>query len=356
MKADAPLSIKVDDWPAVDQHYWHTAQQPVGFLDPIKPASRWSSAGRDIVAESYGQWLSFLARHGRLERDCAPADRVTAPLLREFIAELSTRVAATSIAMTVGALLRMLKAMEPTHDWTMLSSIHRSLKASAKPTRPKRARMVSAADLLALGMRLMDTCEQAGTNRTYRATRYRDGLIVAVLICCPVRLKNLAMIEIGRHLLFSAGVYRLEFSGEDTKTGRPHIAELPASLTPFMDVYLREYRARLIARNRAVSESEAQRLWVDRDGRPMSSAAIRTQIEVRTKSAFGHAIWPHLFRDCAVTELVDLAPDEIGVANDLLGHRDFQTTQKHYVQARGMTAHLQVQSMIMRRRSQVGHG
>ena len=28
----------------------------------------------------------------------------------------------------------------------------------------------------------------------------------------------------------------------------------------------------------------------------------------RTRQAFGNAVWPHLFRDCAVTELVDCAP------------------------------------------------
>jgi integrase/recombinase XerD len=59
-------------------------------------------------------------------------------------------------------------------------------------------------------------------------------------------------------------------------------------------------------------------LWLDRWGRPMSSNAIRAQIESRTRDAFGKAVWPHLFRDCAVTELVDSAPDEIGLAPDLI--------------------------------------
>ena len=52
----------------------------------------------------------------------------------------------------------------------------------------------------------------------------------------------------------------------------------------------------------------------------MSSKAIRHQIKRRTEHAFGKALWPHLFRDCAVTELVDVAPEEIGIAPDLLGH------------------------------------
>jgi integrase/recombinase XerD len=82
----------------------------------------------------------------------------------------------------------------------------------------------------------------------------------------------------------------------------------------------------------------------------MHSAAIRHQIKTRTKQAFGRHVWPHLFRDCAVTELVDCAPEEIGIAPDLLGHADLQTTKKHYIQAVGMRAHVLVQEMIAARR------
>jgi integrase/recombinase XerD len=71
---------------------------------------------------------------------------------------------------------------------------------------------------------------------------------------------------------------------------------------------------------------------------------------LRTRRAFGKAIWPHLFRDCAVTELVDSAPEEIGIAPDLLGHADLQTTRKHYIHAQGMTAHLRMQEAIAARR------
>ena len=78
----------------------------------------------------------------------------------------------------------------------------------------------------------------------------------------------------------------------------------------------------------------------------MHSSAIRTQIEARTKEAFGTHVWPHLFRDCAVTELVDCAPEEIAIAPDLLGHADLQTTKKHYIQAVGMKAHARVQEVI----------
>ena len=82
----------------------------------------------------------------------------------------------------------------------------------------------------------------------------------------------------------------------------------------------------------------------------MSSGAIERQITTRTREAFGRSICPHLFRDIAVTELVDFAPDEIGIAPDLLGHADLRTTRNHYIQAQGMVAHLRVQEVIAARR------
>ena len=51
-----------------------------------------------------------------------------------------------------------------------------------------------------------------------------------------------------------------------------------------------------------------------------------------------------------MTELVDCAPEEIGIAPDLLGHSDLQTTKRHYIQAVGMQAHAKVQEMIAARR------
>jgi integrase len=82
------------------------------------------------------------------------------------------------------------------------------------------------------------------------------------------------------------------------------------------------------------------------DERPDDSAGVRWW----TERVFGKAIRPHLFRDIAVTELVDSAPEEIGIAPDLLGHSDLRTTRRHYIKARGMTAHARVQDVIVARR------
>src|SRR5918996_3151375 len=197
---------------------------------------------------------------------------------------------------------------------------------------------------------------RGGRNRPYVAIRYRDGLLIALLIACPMRLKNLANLVIGQHLVFDGCAYWLKLSAAETKTGRPYVAAVPLELTPYIDGWLQVHRARLQLMARG-GRQVGGHLWLNRYGRPMRSAAIPQQIEARTKHAFGKHVWPHLFRDCAVTELVDCAPEEIGIAPDLLGHADLQTTKKYYIQAVGMKAHARVQEVIAaRRRAAAGRG
>ena len=65
---------------------------------------------------------------------------------------------------------------------------------------------------------------------------------------------------------------------------------------------------------RADGPGTGGRLWLGRRGKPLSSGAVERLIVARTTEAFGKPIYPRLFRDIAVTELVDCAPDEIGIA------------------------------------------
>jgi hypothetical protein len=43
----------------------------------------------------------------------------------------------------------------------------------------------------------MDACEEGAVRPGYVAIRYRDGLIIALLIACPMRIKTLANLAIG---------------------------------------------------------------------------------------------------------------------------------------------------------------
>ena len=98
----------------------------------------------------------------------------------------------------------------------------------------------------------MDTCEDADRPQ-YVPIRYRDGLIIALLIACPIRIKNLTGLVIGQHLVFDGCAYRLKLTAAETKTGRPYIAAVPPELTPYIDGWLQVHRPllQLIAAGKA---------------------------------------------------------------------------------------------------------
>jgi integrase/recombinase XerD len=330
----SPVSMPIEHWPEIDRDRWSFAQVPAGFLEDDKPAAHWSKARRVIVEGAYGRWLAFLDRQGGLEPLCQPGERATDLRLRA--------------SMIVGALLRMLTVLEPERDWVLLAQAYRHLKGIAEPSRDKLARMVPAGDLFELGIELMETWDLP-PQRLNKASRYRNGLLIATLICCPIRLKNLAELVIGRHLICDGHDYRIELTAEETKTGRPYVADLPTELSPYVEGWLNTHRPnlQLIATGKVEGGGHC---WIDCRGKPMSVRTIQRAIAWWTEQAFGKAIRPHLFRDCAVTELVDCAPEEIGIAPDLLGHADLRTTQRHYLQAQGVAAHARVQEVIVARR------
>jgi site-specific recombinase XerD len=61
-------------------------------------------------------------------------------------------------------------------------------------------------------------------------------------------------------------------------------------------------------------------------------------VEARTRAAFGRAVNPHLFRDCAATSLAIEDPAHVRIAAQVLGHGAFATTERHYNLARGQEA------------------
>jgi integrase len=68
-------------------------------------------------------------------------------------------------------------------------------------------------------------------------------------------------------------------------------------------------------------------------GDPIHEAGIYWRVRRAIEAAFGVPINPHLFRDIAATSVVDLTPENIGIAAPLLGHINPKTTEEHYIQA-----------------------
>jgi integrase/recombinase XerD len=61
--------------------------------------------------------------------------------------------------------------------------------------------------------------------------------------------------------------------------------------------------------------------------------SVEKQLKAWTRKAFGHAVNPHLFRDCAATSIALAAPAGMHIARDVLGHASLKTTEQHYIHA-----------------------
>ena len=102
-------------------------------------------------------------------------------------------------------------------------------------------RIVLTERLVEAGLTLIREGE-AGTNGPWlrRALLVRNGLMVALLAACPIRLKNFAALEIGTSFLKLQGGWWIVL--EHTKSKRPDHRPVPSFLTNSIQSYLEIYR------------------------------------------------------------------------------------------------------------------
>jgi hypothetical protein len=175
-----------------------------------------------------------------------------------------------------------MRALEPEENWKWLRGLINRLRRCVKPVRNKRALVVSSYLILSFGLELMAEAEGFGGGSMFaRASRYRDGLMIALLAARPMmRRRNFASIEIGKHLVKEGPHYCLRFEGKETKTGAPIDDLVPADLTSYLERYLTYYRPFLAGRSgrwrnrRSYLRSPGMSLWISTYCSAMSEGAI----------------------------------------------------------------------------------
>lgn len=234
------LSLPFDQWPAADRALWQSAIADGDILDGAGPCSDWAPATRKNCRKAYGYWLQWLSDHDGIDAEIAPLDRLTPERIASYIRALESGVAPTTVFAYVLKLQAYVKRLAPARDWSWLIAIKNRLGARAHPARDKTARIRPAEELFSLGLALMETAPgyTSRYNKRADAIRFRNGLIVALLAARPIRLKNLAAIETGNHLVRVDGTYWLRLEADEVKN-RKHIeVTLPDTLTPYIDRYL----------------------------------------------------------------------------------------------------------------------
>lgn len=326
------VGLPLADWPQADQEAWSDAVRDDDVLLGAGRAAHLRPATRVTVMKAYGQYLRFVREHKPELIDAPSAERLNKEVLRRFIEALRTRISINSVLPLLGHLSRAFEVMSPSTDRTLLKLAHARLMRLEVPARKAGEPLVSPVALIALGNELMSTWQdRAAHDRRLNAMDYRDGLMIAFLALCPVRVANLAQMRLGQHLTIDGNAVRVQFTANETKGRRALEFDWPAELTVALTYYLRSVHPILHP-----STDAGAPLWpsLHKLKVQMSAHGIYTRIVQITTRRLGQAVTPHVFRDAAATFIAEMTPQRALMAAAVLQHTTFETTRKHYIRGR----------------------
>jgi site-specific recombinase XerD len=336
----------IEEWPEQDRALWLAALVPGDLLEEGGSRARWKATTNAGIVNSYGRWLQWLDRRGELDPAVPPADRVTPERVRAYLEDLERLNATQTVLNRHLQLVTAALVMDPARDWSWLRRRATPIRARHRPARPKEPRLASPLELYELGLSLMTKAEQQKADYS-RATAYRDGLMLALLACRPIRITNFVGLTLDRTLVRRDKLWWIQIAAEETKTKEPIESALPEALTAPVDTYLAWHRPVLAQRHGRWTRPVGDALWLSIDGSPMTRRAIYDRITQCTLKGLGRAINPHLFRDCGATAVALEDPVHVRIASTLLSHRTFKSTEKYYNQARGVEAVRTMQKFLL---------
>ena len=328
------LHLPYKQWPVADRLLWQSAFCNDDLFAEATGA-RLARASQERCLWAWRRFLGFLANQEATALNIAPAERLTIERVRALAKHLAETNAPTSVASSIDALYTAARAMMSDRDWRWLRAVKARLYKAASPTHFRNGPVVTSLQLLDLGLELMDASrsEPGAPIHIGDAVRYRDGLMVAMLAFIPIRRKNLAALEIGRHVVREGDRWFVIIPREETKTGTPIEFSVPELLVSYLAFYLDVVRPRILRRAHlrcALGEFQMRRRSLTgRDRQKFRSALETASGSASPLTTHGmRRPQPGLFQ----------RPIRLALPVTCLRTAILRTTIKHYNRARGVEA------------------
>jgi len=239
---------------------------------------------------------------------------------------------------------RAAELIEPGLDLAWAKEIEADLRRMARP-RDQSNRLVTSDRLVKAGLTLAREAEESGSPKALEQARlYRNGLMIALLALCPIRLKNFTDLTLGTSLRRVGDRWWIVLGAGETKTGRPDERPVPNLLDPVLAGYLARHRPVLLGRGAVSNETcsvmlHVGPLWVSSEsGQRLSYSAVGAALLETTRETLGVAVNPHAFRMAAATTAAYRAGTEPHLGSALLQHTDPRVTEEHYTRASSISA------------------
>jgi integrase len=191
--------------------------------------------------------------------------------------------------------------------------------------------------LVTLPARLAEEVLRSGRKGYREAKMIQTALAIELLLNAPVRIKNLASIELTRHLL-EVGSRRdrrvhLRFPAHEVKNANDLEFPLMPETVDLLELYLKVWRPILCC------GEEAPFLFPgDRPDRPKGNSTLSSQIKELVFAYTRLEMPAHRFRHVAAKIYLDRNPGQYEVIRQLLGHKDIETTIAFYAGAETASA------------------
>jgi len=244
--------------------------------------------------------------------------------LAQFLPALARRIGLS--ADTVSALKRFKKALQVTRH---------GLAARHRATLQRFDDPAAVQALVELPRRIRELVERSGRKGAREAKLLQSAVAIELLLVAPVRISNLASIEIHRHLVTVRTDPRelhLRFPLDEVKNQQDLEFPLHAATLELVDLYLKEYRVLL------VKEPGDFLFPGKRSGHPKVAHALSHQINLTVHKYTGLEMPAHRFRHATAKIFLDRNPGQYEVIRQFLGHKDIRTTITFYAGAEGPAA------------------
>ncbi len=332
-----PRSLPIAQWPSADREEWLKAMKPTQRLIKGGRASHMKQVTQNDLERRYGYFLDFLERAGRLKLCETPAALVTEENVSPYLEELRARVCSVTCHGNIYKLRRMAEILDPGRDLSWLREVEAELDYLKQPE-TRHHRIVTTDRLVEAGLRLFEQAASSKCPALGRAIISRNGVMLALLALCPIRLRAFSGLTLKRSLIEIDGCWWITLSRFDTKSGRPDERPVPAMLHSSIAAWLETYRPEF--------KQAGDALWPSRKGGALSYAGVQRVITETTRALIGFPVSPHLFRSCAVSTTAHHAGSRMGIASGLLQHADPLTTEAHYNRGRMNDAVLKLRAVL----------
>jgi integrase len=180
------------------------------------------------------------------------------------------------------------------------------------------------AALLGLPFRLINLA--AHNPQSYAgALQAQAAVAIEILLMAPLRIGNLAQLDLEQHLVRPGrgNALHLVFEPEDVKNDEPLEYPLPPESVALIERYLQEFRPRLAALH-------CTALFPGRNGGAKSVNALRDLITRTVHHYTGMRMHPHLFRHATAKLYLGANKGDYETVRRVLAHRSIITTTTFY--------------------------